>query len=419
MSLIRQIFGYEILDSRGNPTVKVRVTLDDGTIAYASCPSGASVGRYEALELRDHDEKRYRGLGVTKAVDNVNKIIAAKLNGMDALNQHNIDSTMVALDGTANKEKLGANAILPVSIAVAKAAALNIKRPLYWYLAQYVSQQPPTKIPVPIFNIINGGKHASKNLDFQEYILVPGSSHTYSQSLQLGTTIYSSLRDIMLAQGLPTQVGDEGGFAPILQNNSLPFSLLKQAVEATSYKVGLDVFFGMDAAAQTLFKDKLYFLKDHTNRLTVDDMISYYKELNNQYRILYLEDPLSEDDWDGWKKINAELSQNTIIVGDDLIATNPARLQMAISNKAIGGVIIKPNQIGTVIEALAVASAAKSFGLKVIVSHRSGETDDDFIADFAVAVSADYAKFGAPARGERVAKYNRLLEIEQEIQQKT
>lgn len=415
MAKIKAVSAVEILDSRGNPTISATVWLDNGIKASAQCPSGASVGKYEAVELRDHDEKRYKGLGVIRAVDNINTLISPKIVGMDPVKQQEIDNIMIKLDGTNNKSNLGANTILSVSMAVAKTAAQNLGQELYQYLAAYSGTTP--KIPTPIFNIINGGKHAGSNLDLQEFMVIPASSTPYSSALQMGATIYASLREVLISQNMPILVGDEGGFAPNLSKNMQAFGLIKQAIDATAYKVGLNVFLGSDAASGSFYAEKAYRLKDRPDRLNADDMIAYYQEIYNQYRILYLEDPLSEDDWDGWKKINIAMSASTLIVGDDLTVTNPYRLQEAIQKKAINGIIIKPNQIGTVIEAIGVASIAKAAGLKIIASHRSGETEDTFIADFAVAVGADYAKFGAPARGERVVKYNRLSEIDRILQQ--
>lgn len=414
MAKIKAIYSSEILDSRGNPTVSTDIYLDNGIKTTASCPSGASVGKYEALELRDHDEKRYRGMGVVRAVDNVNTQIAPKLIGLDPVKQQEIDNLMIQLDGTPNKGNLGTNTILSVSMAVAKSAAITLGQELFQYLSAYSGITP--KIPIPIFNIINGGKHAGSNLDLQEFMVIPASSTPYAVSLQMGATIYSSLREVLISQSMPILVGDEGGFGPNLSKNIQAFGLIKQAIDTTAYKVGLNVFLGTDAAANSFYTDKAYRLKDRPDRLSADDMIGYYQEVYNQFRILYLEDPLSEDDWDGWRKLNAAMSSGTLIVGDDLTVTNPIRLQTALQKKAITGIIIKPNQIGTVIEAIGVASIARAAGLKIVVSHRSAETDDTFIADFAAGVSADYAKFGAPARGERVVKYNRLSEIDRILQ---
>ncbi len=418
MAKIKEIKAYEILDSRGNPTVEAEVILADGVVGTASCPSGASVGSYEAVELRDHDMARYRGFGVLKAVENIEKIIAPKLIGMEANKQQEIDKIMIELDGTQNKGRLGANATLPVSMAIAKAGAKSSVLPLYLYLRQFTKRdgtEVTLKIPTPLFNLINGGKHADNSLNFQEFLVIPASSKTYAESIQMGLSIKNSLGDILRTNNLSTLIGDEGGFGPKLPTNFDALSILKQAIDKNPFRFGFDVFIGLDVSANNFYHEHQYKIRDKAMELSARDLIAYYKELDKTFHFLYLEDPLSEDDWEGWSKIFTELSQNAIIVGDDLTTTNPFRLQMAIDKKAISGILIKPNQIGTVIEAIAVVEVARAMGLKITVSHRSGETNDDFIADFAVAVLADYVKFGAPVRGERVAKYNRLFQIERQI----
>lgn len=418
MAKIKEIKAREILDSRGNPTIETTVVLNDNATGIASCPSGASVGGYEAAELRDHDKNRFNGMGVLKAIDNVEKVIAPKLIGQDASKQQEIDRIMIVLDGTQNKERLGANATLSVSMAVCKAAARGSSLPLYVYLREFIKKETsPLKIPVPLFNLINGGKHAANGLNLQEFLVIPASSKSFSDGLLMAVSIYNSLKTTLKNNNFLTFIGDEGGFTPLLASNMDAFSMLKQAINATTYRTGYDVFYGIDAAANTFYEDKKYKLKDKNSALSSSELISYYEEINNTYHLLYLEDAISEDDWEGWSELSSKMSQDTIIVGDDLTATNPYRLQIALDRKAITGIIIKPNQIGTVIEALAVVEVAREMGLKIIVSHRSGETNDDFIADFAVAVSADFAKFGAPARGERVAKYNRLLQIEKQLKE--
>lgn len=414
---IQHLSAREILDSRGMPTVEVELVIDTDLIVSASCPSGKSVGTYEAVELRDNDTNRFRGQGVKHVIENIDKIIAPKLIGMEVQSQGQIDKAMIELDGTANKGKLGANALLPVSIAVARAAALQSRVPLYQYLRQFVKLQAPMKIPLPLFNLINGGLHAGKNLDMQEFIIVPASFKSYSEGLQLGFVIYQTLRALLKENNLTTLVGDEGGFAPSLEANEEALEFLSEAIAKTNVRLGYDIFLGIDAAASNFYDGKTYRLKERKSLLTNSDLVSEYATLIKKYHILYLEDPFAEDDWDGWTALTAQV-EGTVITGDDLIATNLLRLATAIEKKAISGIIIKPNQIGTVIESLAVVEAAREAGLKIIVSHRSGETNDDFVADLAVAVSADYCKFGAPVRGERVAKYNRLLQIEQEITKK-
>jgi len=416
MAKIKQIVATEILDSRGNPTVEATVILSDGAVGTASCPSGASLSSYEAVELRDRDESRYKGLGVLKAINNIDTVIAPALEGMEASKQSEIDKRMIELDGTQNKSRLGGNAILSVSMAVSKAAAKSAVLPLFLYLRQFLKlEHEPLKMPTPIFNILNGGKHAGGNVDFQEFIIIPASSKSYQEGLQMGEEIYNMLGTTLKSKGLSTLIGDEGGFAPNLPSNSEAFSVLQTTISQSRYRYGYDVFLGTDAAASTFFDKGQYHLREKPAGFSSKDFTLYYLQLLKDYPLLYLEDPMSEDDWDGWEALAKACPPQTMLIGDDLISTNPYRLQMAIEKKVISGVIIKPNQIGTVIEALAVVEVARQAGLKIVVSHRSGETDDDFIADFAVAVSADYAKFGAPARGERVAKYNRLTHIEKQL----
>jgi len=415
MSKIKDIKGYEILDSKGSPTVEAEVILDDGVSVKVSCPSGTSVGSYEAHELRDQDPKRFQGQGVLKAIENIEKIIAPALKGSSVLNQQEIDRKLIELDGTENKSKLGGNAILSVSMAVAKAGAKKTNVPLFLYIRQMIKKDGhPARIPIPCFNLINGGKHADNNLDFQEFLLIPASSKSYSDCLQIGTTIYSFLENKLKTLNLSTLVGLEGGFGPNFSGNNDALDILRQTINSSSFKFGFDVFLGLDVAATSFFREESYHMKDNHMSLSSSDLIYYLKGFITEYNLLYLEDPLFEDDWDSWTKITQEQPQ-VVVIGDDLIATNPYRLQIAINKKAITGVVIKPNQIGTVTEALAVLEIARASNLKIIVSHRSAETNDDFIADFAVGVGSDYVKFGAPARGERVAKYNRLLEIERII----
>ena len=416
MAKIKQIKSAEILDSRGSPTIETAVILTDGAVGIASCPSGTSIGSYEAVELRDRDLNRFQGLGVLKAIDNVQNLIAPKLIGMEASKQQEIDKTMIELDGTQNKGRLGANAMLSVSMAVSKAAAKSAVLPLFLYLRQFIKNSAVSalKIPTPLFNLINGGKHAEGSADFQEFLVIPATSKPYSEALQTGVTVYSLLKMTLKTHNFSTLIGEEGGFGPKVSINQDVFSLLREAINASSYKLGFDIFFGLDVAANSFYRNGQYHIKDKAMSYSSQELISYYEELKKQFGLLYLEDPLFEDDWEGWTKICSSL-KDTLIVGDDLTTTNPYRLQMAIDKKAISAIIIKPNQVGTVIEALAVVEVARASGLKIIVSHRSGETNDDFIADFAVAVSADYVKFGAPARGERVAKYNRLLLIEKQL----
>lgn len=414
MAKIAKIKGFEILDSRGNPTIQTFITMDNGIVATAAVPSGASVGTHEAAELRDNDPKRYHGMGVLKAIENIEKIISPKLCGMDPQNQKGIDDALIELDGTENKSKLGANAILGVSMAVAKASAKTQFLPLYSYIKN-LSSGEKEKIPAPLFNILNGGKHAGENVDFQEFIICPDIDGSFSQKLEVGVLVYSELKKILHEKGLSVAVGDEGGFAPNLSGNQDALALIKQAITDCGFNYKTDIRMGLDAAANTFFNDGKYKIKEKSEPLTTDEIIKYYSDLQNEFNFLYLEDLLSEDDWDGWEKLCVTLPSEAIVTGDDLVVTNPNRLKTAIEKKAIRGVIIKLNQIGTVTETLEVLKMAKNASIKTIISHRSGETNDDFIADFAVGVASDFVKFGAPVRGERVAKYNRLLEIESEL----
>ena len=416
MAKIKQVTAREILNSKGIPTVETTIVLSDNTISTGSAPGRTSIGGSEAAELIDNDPNRFNGCGTLKAVDAVINQIGPKLIGMDVDKQREIDKILIDMDGTQNKSHLGTNSTLSVSIAVAKAGAKSSVLPLFLYLRQFINNEHLNlKIPTPCFNILNGGKIADKNLDFQSFLLIPASSKTYSESLQIGTNIYRLLRENLELKNLPTLVGDEGGFGPNLSSNEEGLSIIKQTVDDTALRLGFDVFFGIDCCANNFYSDKKYKIKDSVMQLSASELINFYEDLNKKFHILYLEDPLQEEDWDGWMQICAKISQNIIIVGDHLTSTNPYRLQTAIDKKAITGIVIKPSQIGTVIETLAVVEVARQAGLKITVSSTSAETTDDFIADFAVAVSADYVKFGAPARGENIAKYNRLLDIEQQF----
>ena len=415
MAKINKITAREIIDSKANPTVEVTVVCDDNTSVTASCPSGTSVGKYEAREIRDNDANHFGGMGVLTAVKNIEQIIAPSLVGLDANSQQIIDKKLIELDGTPNKVNLGANALLPVSIAVAKAAAVSSKLPLYVYLRSIIGNTGTVKLPTPAFNVINGGRHAGNSLDIQEFLVFPATSKPFNESLQIGVGIYKTLKKVLETSYLSTLIGDEGGFAPQLAINQDALSLISQAIDTSGLRLGYDVFLGMDVASDTFYSDGHYKIRDRAQVMSGADLSGYFQELIKKYHLIYLEDVFSEDDWDAWTQEFPKLSENTIITGDDLLATNPTRLQTAIDKKAVSGIIIKPNQIGTVMESIAVVALARQSGIKIIVSHRSGETNDDFIADFAVAVGADYVKFGAPARGERVAKYNRLLAIEEQI----
>ncbi len=419
MTKIASISAREILDSRGNPTVEATVVLENGAMGVASIPSGASVGVHEAVELRDGDPKRFGGKGVLKVIANIHDVLAPKIIGLDAEEQKTVDQTLLAADGSPDKHVLGANSILPLSLATAVAAA-NAKRvPLYQYLhdlsATYGIRVEMGRIPTPVFNIINGGKHGAGNLDIQEFMVVPATVKPYKESLQIGVEIYHALKKVLSYRNAVHSVGDEGGFAPNLYTNLDACEAIAEAVAETPYKINFDVFLGLDVAPSYFLKGDRYQIKDRSQPLTREEFIAYLEELNNQYHLIYLEDPLSEDDWAGWQKVTKQLAGNMVIVGDDLLATNPARLAQAIKTKACTGILVKLNQIGSLTETLNVIKMAKDSGFRTIISHRSGETNDAFIADFAVAIASDYVKFGAPARGERVAKYNRLLAIDDEL----
>ncbi len=412
---IKDIKAKEILDSRGNPTVETTITLENGLVAVTSVPSGASVGKYEALELRDNDPARYNGLGVLKAVENVNKIIGPKLVGMEAKDQQQIDKVLIILDGTENKAKLGANAMLSVSQAVCKMAALEEGVPVFVYLSRLCGlEESKMKMPLPIFNLINGGKHGGGNLDFQEFHIIPSGEKSYWENLRIGKKIYQGVKKVLIQQKATYNLGDEGGFAPNLATNSGALEILIKAISLTGYQLNKDVFLGLDVAAGFFYKDRQYKIHDKPVPLNINELIDYYQELNQQYPLKILEDPVFEDDWEGWVKITKALPE-TIIVGDDLLATNQKRVQQAIKRKACSAIIIKPNQAGTITETIETIKIAREAEWKIIVSHRSGETNDDFIADFAVGVGADYVKFGAPSQKERLVKYTRLLKIEREL----
>jgi len=415
---IYSIHAHEIIDSRGDPTVETTVILQSGYRGTASVPSGTSIGSYEAVELRDGDKTRFGGMGVLTAVNNVNTTIATALRGMDAAQQGEIDKKMVDLDGTQNKSKLGANAMLSVSLAIAGACALQKRQPLYRYINQFVDNgKPPkiTRIPTPIFNIINGGKHGAGNLDFQEFQLIPASNKSYTTGLQIGVEVYQAVKQILIYRNAVHSVGYEGGFAPNLLTNTEAIEILLEGIKNTAYKYGLDVFLGLDIAASYFKTDRGYQIKDKATAYQSTEFVDFFHTLKEKYQLLLLEDALGEDDWTDWTKLTQTIGRDVLIVGDDLLATNPLRLKRAIAEKACSAILMKPNQIGTLSEFFAVAYLARQAGIKLIVSHRSGETNDTSIADIAVALQSDYVKFGAPARGERVAKYNRLLQIEREL----
>lgn len=416
MPVIKSIHAREILDSRGIPTVETVMTADSGETATASVPSGTSTGFHEVKELRDGDLRRYGGMGVLKAVENVNTVIAKEIAGQDPTKQTTIDQMLINLDGKPDKSKLGANSILSVSQGACELGAAVSKKPIYEYLAlKYRGNMAGIKVPTPTFNIINGGKHGAGNLDFQEFHVIPATNKSYSEALRVGEEIYQKLGGVLTYRGAIHSVGVEGGYAPNLFTNSDALELMVEATLQAGYQPARDVFYGLDTAATVFCKGGFYTIKDRAQAMQAREMIEYYKELNSKFHLLVLEDPLSEDDFNGWAKLVSEIGGQTVIVGDDLLTTNKDRVKKAIEMKAATAILVKPNQIGTISETVEVIQMSQKAGWKVIVSHRSGETNDDFIADFAVGVGADYTKFGAPARGERVAKYNRLLQIEEEL----
>lgn len=415
MAVIQAVQAREILDSRGYPTIETILTLDNGMVVNAAVPSGTSTGRHEAVELRDGDHARYLGRGVLGAVNNVNTVIAPAVIGQDPLQQTSLDQILVNLDGTPNKSKLGANAILSVSQAAAKAGAASVGLPLYQYFQQKYQLISEMHIPTPIFNLINGGAHGAGNLDFQEFQVIPASNKLFRKGLQMGAEIFMQLEQVLISKGAVHSTGIEGGFAPNLYANADAFQLFFETLAQMPYVMAQDVFLGVDAAANYFVRSGKYKIRDRSEAFSDDDMIKYYKEIHDQFHIFSIEDGLSEDDWDGWKKLTAQLGATTMIIGDDLLTTNKERVLKAVEEKACTAALIKPNQIGSVSETVEVVKIAKDAGWQVVFSHRSGETTDDFIADMAVGLGADYAKFGAPDRGERVAKYNRLLKIEQEL----
>ena len=411
MSIITDVYAREILDSRGNPTVEVEVTLFDEVVGRASVPSGASTGQHEALELRDGDRDRYMGRGVTLAVDNVNGPIADEIIGMDAREQAIIDATMIDLDGTPNKENLGANAILGVSLAVAHAAAEFFGLPLYQYLGGVGART----LPVPMMNILNGGEHADNNVDIQEFMIVPVGADSFSEALRMGAEIYHSLRSVLKKRGLSTGVGDEGGFAPNLSSNEEAIAVIVEAIEKAGYGPGEQVYIALDVAASELYRDGKYRLEGEGVEYNSEQLVSYYQALADKYPIISIEDGLSEDDWDGWKIATERLGGKIQLVGDDLLVTNVERIEKAIERHVANSVLIKVNQIGSLTETLDAIEMAKRAGYTAVVSHRSGETEDTTIADIAVATNAGQIKTGAPCRTDRVAKYNQLLRIEDQL----
>jgi enolase len=409
MTTITDVLAREILDSRGNPTVEVEVILDGGFIGRASVPSGASTGRFEAIELRDKDKKRYLGKGVLKAVRNVEEKIAPEIIGLDAAEQVFIDETLIALDGTSNKRKLGANAILGVSLAVAKAAAEAAMLPLY----NYIGGTGARTMPVPMMNIINGGAHADNNLDIQEFMVVPAGADAFGEALRMGVEVFHHLKEKLKKKGLFTAVGDEGGFAPRLKSNREAIEVILEAIKKAGYRPGRDAFIALDCAASEFYKNRTYIVEG--KRFKTEKMVSYLEGLVKDYPIVSIEDGLSEDDWKGWKFLTERLGKKVQIVGDDIFVTNVKRLKRGIEDNVANSILIKLNQIGTLTETLAAVEVAKNAGYTTIISHRSGETEDATIADISVATNAGQIKTGSASRTDRTAKYNQLLRIEEEL----
>ena len=411
MAAIIETYAREILDSRGNPTVEVEVFLEDGTIGHAAVPSGASTGAFEACELRDGDKARYGGKGVLKAVENVNSIIGPAIQGFDATEQAAIDKLMISLDGTDNKSKLGANAILGVSMAVARAAAKSLDLPLYQYLGGFNAKE----LPVPMMNILNGGAHADNNVDIQEFMIMPVGAESFTEALRSCAEVYHTLKTVLKGKGLSTGVGDEGGFAPNLESNEEALEVICEAIKAAGYEPGKDFKLVIDAASSEFYKDGKYDLAGEGKIKTAEEMVDFYEYLVGKYPIVSIEDGLAEEDWDGWKVLTDRLGKKVQLVGDDLFVTNSKRLAKGIDMGVANSILVKVNQIGTLTEAFEAMELAKRFGYTCVVSHRSGETEDAIIADIAVAVNAGQIKTGAPARSERVAKYNQLLRIEENL----
>lgn len=411
MAAIIETYAREILDSRGNPTVEVEIFLEDGTIGHAAVPSGASTGAFEACELRDGDKARYGGKGVLNAVENVNSIIGPAIQGFDATEQAAIDKLMISLDGTDNKSKLGANAILGVSMAVARAAAKSLDLPLYQYLGGFNAKE----LPVPMMNILNGGAHADNNVDIQEFMIMPVGAESFTEALRSCAEVYHTLKTVLKGKGLSTGVGDEGGFAPNLESNEEALEVICEAIKAAGYEPGKDFKLAIDAASSEFYKDGKYDLAGEGKIKTAEEMVDFYEYLVGKYPIVSIEDGLAEEDWNGWKVLTDRLGKKVQLVGDDLFVTNSKRLAKGIDMGVANSILVKVNQIGTLTEAFEAMELAKRSGYTCVVSHRSGETEDAIIADIAVAVNAGQIKTGAPARSERVAKYNQLLRIEENL----
>ncbi|EKE21528.1 MAG: hypothetical protein ACD_7C00203G0002 [uncultured bacterium] len=417
MAKIEKIYAREILDSRGNPTVEVEVILEGNIKATAGVPSGASTGSNEALELRDEDKSRYGGKGVLKAVANVNEKIAPALIGMESVNQREIDAKMLELDGTENKTNLGANAILGVSLAVCRASAISQGKELYQYIADTFGFKLDGFKTIPMFNILNGGEHSDSGLSIQEFKLVPRGINGYAEQLRAGSEVFFALKKILISLNQSTAVGDEGGFAPRLESNSQALEVINQAIVDAGYKPGVEIFIGLDAAANSFFEihENQYFLKPEKEALTRENLVNLYKDWIDKYNIMSVEDGLAEGDWEGWRMMNEKIGNLVMIIGDDLLVTNVKMVKKAIEEKACNSVLIKVNQIGTLSETIDCINLAKENNMKTVISHRSGETTDEFIADLAAGTSADFIKTGSLSRGERICKYNRMLRINEQL----
>lgn len=411
MKEISKVSSREILDSRGNPTVEVDVSLSDGSNGRAAVPSGASTGTHEAMELRDGDQSRFLGKGVLRAVTNVTDIIGPAVVGMNAGNQRELDEALINLDGTENKSSLGANSILGVSMASCRAAAASAGVSLF----QHLSDGNATLLPIPMMNILNGGQHADNNVDIQEFMIFPVGAGSFAEALRMGTETFHHLKAVLKSKGLSTSVGDEGGFAPSLSSNEEALEMILEATEKTGYSIGSDLVLALDVAASEIYKNGIYHLESEGKALSSEELIDYYTSLVKKYPIVSIEDGLAEDDWEGWQKLNTALGSKVQIVGDDLTVTNTVRLQRAIDEQVMNAILIKLNQVGTVSETINTIRLARKNGLATIVSHRSGETEDTFIADFSVAMGAGQMKTGSASRSERICKYNQLLRIEEEL----
>ncbi|MEB3059743.1 phosphopyruvate hydratase [Parvimonas micra] len=411
MSLIVEIYAREVLDSRGNPTVEVEVTTENGTVGSAIVPSGASTGVHEAVELRDGDKTRYLGKGTLNAVNNVNEIIAEELIGFDVFDQVGIDRALIQIDGTENKSKLGANAILGVSMAVARAAAIESDTPLY----EYIGGVNAKTLPVPMMNILNGGEHADNNVDIQEFMVMPAGACSFKEALRMGTEVFHNLKSVLKSKGYNTAVGDEGGFAPNLNSNEEALKTIMEAIEKAGYVAGKDMFLALDVASSEMYENGKYNFKGEGKIYSSEELVNYYCDLVEKYPIISIEDGLSEDDWDGWKLLTEKIGNKVQLVGDDLFVTNYSRLNMGIEKGIANSILIKLNQIGTITETLDAIELAKTHGYTCVISHRSGETEDTTIADLAVAVNAGQIKTGSASRTDRICKYNQLLRIEDRL----